>query len=153
MTENEVRQKPEKTSILCVGRHETPIAASGSRHRQIPSPDTTLYIDSGAESQHGIRAFSHRTLARENGRSSRRPTREGRPGRIEVQPRPTHADSTIPTLPNRTLLEVIANLLDNLHTEACLQMICRILIMATTFPTGEYCPKFAFKIVFLFLAK
>jgi len=123
MTEDEVRQKLEKTRILGVGRHETPIAASGSRRRKVPSPDSTLYIVCGAESQHGISAFSYRTLARESGRPSRRPAREGRTGKIEVQPRLSHADSAIPTLPNRSPLEVIADLLDNLHTEACLQMI------------------------------
>jgi hypothetical protein len=44
MIGDEVSQKLERTRILGVGRHEIPIAVSGSRRRQVPSPDTTLYI-------------------------------------------------------------------------------------------------------------
>jgi hypothetical protein len=69
------------------------------------------------------------------------------------QPRSNYADTAAPTLPRRSPLEGIADLLDNLPTEAYLELTRRLLTVASTVPLGESCSKPVPETIIFFIAE
>jgi hypothetical protein len=63
-----------------------------------------------------------------------------------------HPDST-PTPNSQSLLEGIADLLDNLPTKACIEFTRRLLSTAAALPTGDDRPRAILKTVILFIAE
>jgi hypothetical protein len=62
------------------------------------------------------------------------------PEMIVVQPRPIHTDPATPTVQSPSPLEGIADLLDNLLTNACVELTRHLLTMAST-PSRRITPK------------
>jgi hypothetical protein len=73
---------------------------------------------------------------------------------VETQPSHTkHADSTPSTPLSQSPLEGIADLLENLSTEACVELTHHLLSTASSLPTEEAHPRPVLKAIILFIAK
>jgi len=95
--------------------------------------------------------------AREGGPRLRRPARETRPRKLYLGRLWCNLVlftlTAAAILPSRSPLEGIADLLDSLPTQSCVELIHRLLTMAFTLSAGESRPKAVLKIVILFLAE